>query len=296
MLHLLNISVHNIRQATRPQAYYRIQTDGRTDLNFNFEPVSPVSHSVKFSWFLSEFIVLKVEIEDRNLVLALLRKIPGSAGKNIDFRFNYTPKCMVSCMNFQKFSGEGLTQPPTQSSPSLNIGLRPRFSGASRPRSVWASPSIHPSNMFINPSPNRGGLPKQRGTRPNTVPQPQLLVFPNTGPKISFHEYVVRLKYTIEKIIDSRLGELLKNPPTQRHGRVIPKHTARGIIAPDASILVQTAPKSLAAGAPPQTPLGELTALPRPPSCYGLGWRFGNNSCGGQFCAQLLMTGAPLLF
>ena len=28
---------------------------------------------------------------------------------------------------------------------------------------------------------------------------------------------------------------------------------------PDASILVQNAPKSLAAGAPPQTPLGELT-------------------------------------
>ena len=44
-------------------------------------------HSVKFYWFLSEFIVLKVEIEDRNLVSALLRKIPGSDGKNIDFRF-----------------------------------------------------------------------------------------------------------------------------------------------------------------------------------------------------------------
>ena len=55
------------------------------------------------------------------------------------------------------------------------------------------------------------------------------------------------------------------------------------IIAPDASIHVQNAPKSLAAGAPPQTPLGELAALPRSPSCYGLGWRFGDNSCGGRF-------------
>ena len=63
-----------------------------------------MSHSVKFSWFLPEFIGLKVEIEDQNLVLALLRKIPGSAGKNIDFRFNYTPDCMVSSKNFQKFS------------------------------------------------------------------------------------------------------------------------------------------------------------------------------------------------
>ena len=60
--------------------------------DFQFQPVSPVCHSVKFSWFLSEFVVLKVELEDRNLVLALLRKIPGSDGKNIDFHFNYTPE------------------------------------------------------------------------------------------------------------------------------------------------------------------------------------------------------------
>ena len=33
--------------------------------------MSPVPHSVKFSWFLSEFIVLKVETEDLNLVSAL---------------------------------------------------------------------------------------------------------------------------------------------------------------------------------------------------------------------------------
>ena len=52
------------------------------------------------SWFLSEFIVLKVEIENRNMGLALLRKIHGSDGKNIDFRFNYTPECMVSSMHF----------------------------------------------------------------------------------------------------------------------------------------------------------------------------------------------------
>ena len=35
--------------------------------------------------------------------------------------------------------------------------------------------------------------------------------------------------------------------------------TVHKIIAPDASISVQKAAKSLAAGAPPQTPLGELT-------------------------------------
>ena len=36
-------------------------------------------------------------------------------------------------------------------------------------------------------------------------------------------------------------------------------------IAPNASILVQNAPNSWASGAEPQTPLGELTALPQTP-------------------------------
>ena len=80
--------------------------------------MSPVPHSVKFSWFLSKFIVLKMEIEDRNLVSALLRKIPGSDGKNIDFRFNYTPECMVSRMHFKKILGEG--------SPSVSADFYPR--------------------------------------------------------------------------------------------------------------------------------------------------------------------------
>ena len=83
---------------------------------FNFEPVSPVPHSVKFSWFLSEFIVLKVE--DRNLASALLRKILGSDGKNIDFRFNYTPECMVTRMHFLNSFGEG--------SPSVSTDFYPR--------------------------------------------------------------------------------------------------------------------------------------------------------------------------
>ena len=40
---------------------------------------------------------------------------------------------MVSCLIFQKFSGEGLTEPPPQTPP-------PAFSRASP--SVWALPSI----------------------------------------------------------------------------------------------------------------------------------------------------------
>ena len=53
--------------------------------------------------------------------------------------FKYTPKWMVSSLIFQKFSGEGLTEPPPQTPPPIFLGLRPwfglrpQFSGASRP-------------------------------------------------------------------------------------------------------------------------------------------------------------------
>ena len=36
-------------------------------------------------------------------------------------------------------------------------------------------------------------------------------------------------------------------------------------VTPNIFIIVQKWPKSLAAGAPPQTPLGELTAFPQTP-------------------------------
>ena len=93
--------------------------------------MSPVPHSVKFSWFLSEFIVLKVEIEDRNLVSALHREIPGSDGKNIDFRFSYTPECMVSRMHFLKFFEEG--------SPSVSADFYILAQSLAAP-SIWVSP------------------------------------------------------------------------------------------------------------------------------------------------------------
>ena len=56
------------------------------------------AHAAEFSW-------------NRNLVRIHLRQIFGSTnGKKMDFRFNYTPDCTVSSMNFQKFSEEGLKE------------------------------------------------------------------------------------------------------------------------------------------------------------------------------------------
>ena len=72
-------------------------------------------------------------------------------------------------MNFQSFSGEELTEPPPQTPPRAQSQALPsileRFAS-----SVWAAPSIHPSNMFDTPSPNRGVLDQTRAV----FPKPQL--------------------------------------------------------------------------------------------------------------------------
>ena len=92
--------------------------------------MSPVPHSVKFSWFRSEFTVLKVEIEDRNLVTSPSSEnswirwgkyrfsLQLCASTMYQLRFNYVPECMVSSMHFSKFSGEG--------SPSVSTDFYPR--------------------------------------------------------------------------------------------------------------------------------------------------------------------------
>ena len=83
----------------------------------------------------------------------------------------------------------------------------------------------------------------------------------------------------------------------QRDERVILEHTVLGIIATEASILVQNAPKSLAAGASPQTPLGGAYSAPPDPLAV-MGWDgdLVTTFCGCKFCAPLLVVGAPLLF
>ena len=60
-------------------------------------------------------------------------------------------------MNFQNFSGEGLTEPPPQTPSPAQSQASPSILGRFAP-SVRAAPSIHPSNMFNNLSLNRGVL------------------------------------------------------------------------------------------------------------------------------------------
>ena len=69
-----------------------------------------------------------------------------------------------------------------------------------------------------------------------------------------------------------------------------PEYTQLKIFAPDASILVQNAPTFWR--------LGSLQRSPRPSSCYGLGWRFGNNSCWplGSILCPIACDRSPLLF
>ena len=66
-----------------------------------------------------------------------------------DFSFSYTPNCTVLRFNFQKFSGEGLTEPRSQTPPPAfsrtlpSVRVSPSFSGASRPR-LRLRPRIRP--------------------------------------------------------------------------------------------------------------------------------------------------------
>ena len=64
---------------------------------------------------------------------------------------------MVSSMNFQNFSGEELTEPLPRPPPRAQSKALPSILGRLA-SSVRAAPSIHPSNIFSNPSPNRGVL------------------------------------------------------------------------------------------------------------------------------------------
>ena len=127
--------------------------------------MSPVPHSVKFSWFLSEFIVLKVEIEDRNLVSALLRKIPGSDGKNIDFASTIHQNAWFQVCIFKKFSGEGSPSasadfyPRSISGCAFDLGFLLQFSGAcaiDRLNRFGFRPQFTPPTCLLTPPPTEG--------------------------------------------------------------------------------------------------------------------------------------------
>ena len=120
----------------------------------NFEPVSPVPHSVKFSWFLSEFIILKVEIARRSKS----GFSPSSGNSWIrweKYRFSlqlYTRMHGFKDAFFFKFLEKAHPASPqtsilAQSLAAPSIWVSPSILGCLRHRSVESvrvSPSIHP--------------------------------------------------------------------------------------------------------------------------------------------------------
>ena len=118
--------------------------------------------------------------------------------------------------------------------------------------------------------------------RSNTVfPQPQLpgyatvrvwlgvFLWPNTGP-ISFQHFKAGLKYTIDKIHDGRLKELSENPSWWT------RHTGTYSAWNYCTRCFHFSPKctKIVGGWGSRPRWGSLQRSPRPPSCYGLGWRF----------------------
>ena len=132
--------------------------------------MSPVSYSVKFSCFLSKFIVLKSW--NRRSKSGSSPSSENSWIRWEKYRFfasTIHQNAWFQVCIFKIFWG-GLTQPLPRLLPPLNLSLRLRFG---------LCPQFTPPTCLST-------LSQQKGTRSNTVPQPHLLVFPNTGLKISF--------------------------------------------------------------------------------------------------------------
>ena len=76
---------------------------------------------------------------DRNLVYAHLRQISWSVTEKNEFSLQLCTRLHAFKYEFSKYLCRGFTEPPPQTAPPLNLGLcpwfglRPQFSGASRP-------------------------------------------------------------------------------------------------------------------------------------------------------------------
>ena len=86
-----------------------------------------------------------------------LRKFPRSAGRKFRFSLQLCSKMHGFKYEFSKFFWGGAHRAPSPDPSPRSISV---FAVDSRAlsSSVWAAPSIHRSNMFDNPSPNRGVL------------------------------------------------------------------------------------------------------------------------------------------
>ena len=163
--------------------------------------------------------------------------------------------------------GGGSSWAPPQTLPRAQSQALPSILGRFT-SSVRAAPSIHPSNMFDKPL----SQPRCNSDQYTVFPKPQLSGYIHR-PNISFQDYASWINWNIP----------VKNSPWRHAGwdrfsenpawwtRHIWNIQYSELFAPEASILVQNAPKSLAKlGLRPRPRWGSLQRSPRPHSCYGL--------------------------
>ena len=155
--------------------------------------------------------------------------------------------------------------------------------------SVRAAPSIHPFNMFDNPSPNRGVLDQTLfSPNPNFLATPWIKYF---VPRLrSWINWNIPVKISLTAGWEDFLN-------IQRDERVILEHTVLRIICTRSFHFSLEGTKIVSGWGSAQTPLGSLQRSPDPLAVMGWdGDSETNFFAGCKWCAPLLVAGAPLLF
>ena len=78
----------------------------------------------------------------------------------IKFHSKYTPNCTVVISNFQKFSGEGLTEPPPQTPPPASSRASPSDQASPDSRALRALDSSFALSFGPPPFQNPGSAPE----------------------------------------------------------------------------------------------------------------------------------------
>ena len=177
---------------------------------------------------------------------------------------------MYQNRNQNRFFWGGAYRAP-QTPPPLNLRLRPWFSGALRPR-FGLRPQFPLQHACLITY-----LRSNRGVLDQTLFSPNLNILATPLDPI-YRSKSIRSWINLNiPVIISRLGGFSENPAwwTRHTGTYSTQNycTRSFHFSPECTKIVS------GWGSAPD-PLGSLQRSPRPPSCYGLGWRVGNNFFG----------------